>query len=144
MEKHPAEQSKDLIGQALAAVQEDEAAESALGLLASSLANAQSNLFEAAKYAPDHPVSVKDMKKAMEFLARALQLLQDLDFKSKSVEVASGADTLTFTPEHAGAYRAEVRLTPTHLAPYLGPEASAALLQTPVVWIYANPVYVVE
>ena len=50
----------------------------------------------------------------------------------------------TSTPEHAGAYRAEVRLTPTHLAPYLGPEASAALLRTPVVWIYANPVYVVE
>ena len=50
----------------------------------------------------------------------------------------------TSTPEHAGAYRAEVRLTPTHLAPYLGPEASAALLQTPVVWNDANPVYVVE
>jgi len=61
-----------------------------------------------------------------------------------AVEVASGADTLTFTPEHAGAYRAEVRFIPTHLAPYLGPEASAALLQTPVVWVYANPVYVVE
>ena len=38
----------------------------------------------------------------------------------------------------------EVRFIPTHLAPYLGPEASAALLQTPVVWNDANPVYVVE
>ncbi len=90
-EKHPAEESRELIGEALGAVQEEPAAEQALGLLASTLASAQSNLFEAAKYPPDHPVSVKDMRKAMEFLARALQLLQDLDTKSKAVEVASGA-----------------------------------------------------
>lgn len=91
MDTHPAESSKELIGKALAAVQEDPAAGSALGLLASTLASAQSNLFEAAKYAPDHRVSIKDMKKAMEFLARALQLLQDIDSGSKAVEIASGA-----------------------------------------------------
>lgn len=89
--KHPAEESREIIGDALAAVQEDPAAEATMGLLASTLASAQSNLFEAAKYSPDHPVAVKDMRKAMEFLARALQLLQDVENKSKSVEAAAGA-----------------------------------------------------
>ncbi len=90
-EKHPAETSRELIGEALAAVQEDPAAGSALSMLATTLASAQSNLFEASKYAPDHRVAVKDMKKAMEFLARALQLLQDIDSDSKAIEVAQGA-----------------------------------------------------
>ncbi len=89
--QHPAEESRDLIGEALAAVQDDSAAEASLKLLASTLASAQTNLFEAAKYAPHHPVALKDMRKAMEFLARALQLLQDIDSKSKAIEVASGA-----------------------------------------------------
>ena len=89
--KHPAEESRELIGDALGAVQEDPVAEASIKLLASTLASAQSNLFEAAKYAPDHPVAIKDMRKAMEFLARALQLLQDIDSDSKAIEVAQGA-----------------------------------------------------
>jgi uncharacterized protein (TIGR02266 family) len=90
-QRHPAEEARDLIGAALGAVQEDPAAESALGLLASTLAGAQSNLFDATKFAPNHPIAVEDMRKAMEFLARALQLLQDIEGNSKAVQVAASS-----------------------------------------------------
>lgn len=90
-QQHPAEEARDRIGEALAAVQDDPAAESALGLLASTLAGAQSNLFDATKFAPNHPIAVEDMRKAMEFLARALQLLQDIDTNSKAVQVAASS-----------------------------------------------------
>jgi len=82
---------RDLIGKALEAVQNDPAAERALGQLASTLAGAQSNLFDATQYAPDHPVAIDNMRKAMEFLARSLQLLQDLEADSKPVQVAASA-----------------------------------------------------
>jgi hypothetical protein len=57
-------------------------------------------------------------------------------------EVASGDATLDYMPDEAGAYRIEVRITPHHLEPYLGDYADQA--STPRVWIYANPLYVVE
>lgn len=90
-QRHPAEEARDLIGKALGAVQDDPAAESALGLLASTLAGAQSNLFDATKYSPTHRVAVESMRKAMEFLARALQLLQDIEGDSKAVQVAASS-----------------------------------------------------
>jgi Tfp pilus assembly protein PilZ len=89
--KHPAEESRELIGEALAAVQDDPLTQTSLSLLVSTLASAQSNLFEAAKYSADHPIAVKDMRKAMEFLARALQLLQDIGTRSKAVDLAADA-----------------------------------------------------
>jgi Tfp pilus assembly protein PilZ len=89
--KHPAEEARDLIGKALAAVQDDPAAESSLGLLASTLAGAQSNLFDATKFNPSHPLAIEDMRKAMEYLARSLQLLQDIKASSAAVGVASSS-----------------------------------------------------
>lgn len=56
------------------------------------------------------------------------------------VEVASGADTLSFTASEAGAYRAEVRIVPRHLADALASYRSLA--EQSFVWIYANPIYV--
>lgn len=89
--KHPAEEARDLIGKALAAVQDEPAAEKALGLLASTLAGAQSNLFDATKFNPSHPLAIEDMRKAMEYLARSLQLLQDIKANSPAVGVASSS-----------------------------------------------------
>lgn len=40
----------------------------------------------------------------------------------------------------AGVYRAEVRMVPEHLRPWLGPDPERYLLDYP--WIYANPIYV--
>jgi uncharacterized protein (TIGR02266 family) len=89
--KHPAEEARDLIGKALAAVQDDPAAGQSLGLLASTLAGAQSNLFDATKFNPSHPLAIEDMRKAMEYLARSLQLLQDIKSGSTAVGVAQSS-----------------------------------------------------
>jgi hypothetical protein len=54
---------------------------------------------------------------------------------------AEGAGlTLTHTPTEPGAYRAEVRIIPRHLAPYVG--EFSELLEEDFVWIYSNPIYV--
>jgi len=47
------------------------------------------------------------------------------------IEVAAAA---------AGAYRAEVRITPRHLRPYLGDDPDAWIVERP--WLWSNPVYV--
>ncbi len=55
------------------------------------------------------------------------------------VEVASGGEDLRETVT-AGSYRAEIRMTPEHLRPWLGPEADRYVMDYP--WIYSNPIYV--
>ena len=56
-------------------------------------------------------------------------------------EVASGlGPQLRFSPSLPGAYRVEVRITPRHLAGYLG--AYEDLATQPRPWVYANPFYV--
>jgi uncharacterized protein (TIGR02266 family) len=87
--EHPAEQAKALIGQALAAIQDDRAAEGQLAVLASTLASAQRNLFAAGNNPPSSLESVQEMRAAMELLARALQILQDLKSTSSAVGVAA-------------------------------------------------------
>ncbi len=49
---------------------------------------------------------------------------------------------LEHTPDQPGAYRAEVRMTPRHLAGYVGEYSD--LLTGDFVWIYSNPIYIVE
>jgi hypothetical protein len=56
------------------------------------------------------------------------------------LEVATTTEpTMAFHPTEPGAYRAEIRITPTHLTPYL-PRLERVLVETP--WIYANPIRV--
>jgi hypothetical protein len=58
-----------------------------------------------------------------------------------STEVASQhGGSLRLAAAQPGAYRAEVRVTPQHLQPYMGTARSALLHEQ--VWIYANPIYV--
>ncbi len=56
------------------------------------------------------------------------------------VEVARSPGAIAFPVTSAGAYRAEVLMTPTHLAPWLGKDPSKYLREVP--WIYASPIYV--
>jgi len=56
-------------------------------------------------------------------------------------EAVTGTDDVSFAPTEPGAYRAEVRMTPRHLAPYLGDYEELASQE--VVWIYSNAIYVV-
>lgn len=57
-------------------------------------------------------------------------------------EVARGTEaSLRYTPDRPGAYRAEVRMVPRHLAALLGDTAPAALARD-FVWIYSSALYV--
>jgi len=56
--------------------------------------------------------------------------------------VAEGDADLTVSVSEPGAYRAEVRMVPTHLEPYLS--SYADLAQKEFVWIYSNAIYVVD
>lgn len=55
------------------------------------------------------------------------------------LEVASATEDLDITVD-AGAYRAEIRILPEHLRPWLGPEADTYIKE--FIWIYSNPIYV--
>lgn len=55
-------------------------------------------------------------------------------------EVAAGDADLSYVVAAPGAYRAEVRITPEHLRPWLGLRADRYVVERP--WIYANPIYV--
>ena len=57
-----------------------------------------------------------------------------------AIEVASAASgDLEYTVSEPGVYRAEVRITPHHAAPYLGNLAER--LVRPLPWVYSNPIY---
>jgi hypothetical protein len=56
-------------------------------------------------------------------------------------EVATSAGDLRFTPTVAGAYRAEVRMVPSHLASFLG-DYQTSVLDRDFVWIYSNAIYI--
>jgi hypothetical protein len=60
-----------------------------------------------------------------------------------TTEVAhgDGLAPVVVTADQPGVYRAEVRITPHHLAPYLG-TSMANLAELEKVWIYTNPIYV--
>lgn len=55
-------------------------------------------------------------------------------------EVAANAGDTDFVPAEPGAYRAEVRIVPHHLAPYLS--SYAELAGHEFVWVYSNAIYV--
>ena len=59
-----------------------------------------------------------------------------------SEEIASGDGEVTAPADQPGAYRAEVRITPHHLGPYLG-TLGTEYAEVERVWIYSNPIYVV-
>ncbi len=52
---------------------------------------------------------------------------------------ASDTGDVSYTPTAAGAYRAEVRITPRHVQPYL-PGLERLMREVP--WVYSSPIYV--
>jgi hypothetical protein len=52
-----------------------------------------------------------------------------------------GASTLIVQIQEPGAYRAEVRILPLHLRPYL-PGLTSLIREQP--WIYSNPIYLLK
>lgn len=72
----------------------------------------------------------------------SLRLLRAIDTGWEEVAVADEGD-LEVMPTKPGAHRAEVRMRPRHLEPYLG-NTAAALSDAEKVWIYSNPIYVTD
>lgn len=68
-----------------------------------------------------------------------LHVLRAIDGGFEDV-AADGGEELRYAPDGPGAYRVEVRIAPLHLVDHLGSYADDA--DTPRVWIYANPFYV--
>jgi hypothetical protein len=71
----------------------------------------------------------------------SMRLLRAAD--GGAIEVASGSDeVLEHVVTEPGAYRVEVRMVPEHARPYVARFADDLVRE--VVWVYSNPIYVVE
>lgn len=66
--------------------------------------------------------------------------LRVLRVTAAGTEVVGEGEHVTITDAPAGAYRAEVRITPRHLRAYLGSEPDPYIVARP--WILSNAVYV--
>lgn len=86
---HPTEQARAHIMAALEACQEDPALADILKDLTHLLARAQRRLFPAGQLPVESPGCIEMMRRAMETLAQALQLLQDIEEESKAIGVAA-------------------------------------------------------
>jgi uncharacterized protein (TIGR02266 family) len=86
---HPAETAREHIMDGLEACQSDPALADSLEALTQSLAKAQSKLFPASQLSPDDPAAMDMIRRAMEYLAQALKLLQDVSDRGEAVERAS-------------------------------------------------------
>ena len=75
----------------LEACQADSSLAVTLEALAKSLAQAQAKLFPASKLEPDSPAAIDMMRRAMEYLAQALKVLQDIEGGGDAVGAAASA-----------------------------------------------------
>ena len=87
--KHPAEQARGYIMAALESCQAEPALEHLLRDLTHLLAKTQRRLFPAGQLPVESPGCVDMMRRAMETLAQALQILQDIRLESGATVVAS-------------------------------------------------------
>jgi hypothetical protein len=82
---------------------------------------------------------VKDLDPAVDAPVVRVRLLKAREGGWDQVAVADQGD-LAFTVTEPGAYRAEVRLTPKHLRPFIGRRADFIKAERP--WVYSNALYV--
>jgi len=75
----------------LEACQADSSVAGTLEALAKNLAQAQGKLFPASKLEPDSPAAVDMMRRAMEYLAQALKVLQDVEGGGDAVATAAAS-----------------------------------------------------
>lgn len=84
--------------------------------------------------------SVKELSKAVEPPLLTLRILRAKEGGWDEVARGDGAD-LHYKPTEPGAYRAEVRMTPRHLAGWLSSYVELAK-SGDFVWIYSNAIYI--
>jgi uncharacterized protein (TIGR02266 family) len=114
---HPAEEARSHIMAGLEACQADPSLADALEKLAQNLAKAQGKLFPAAKLPPNAPGSVDMMRKAMDFLAQALKVLQNIDSQSPYIGVAAGSIAKALQTLHPVVQAAKEEAAMTSVAP---------------------------
>ncbi len=88
---HPAKIARDHIMAGLEACQADSSLSSSLESLAQSLAQAQGKLFPASKMPEDSPAAIDMMRRAMEYLAQGLKVLQEVDSEGDAVATAAAS-----------------------------------------------------
>jgi len=86
---HPASKARSFIMSALEEVQKDSELLKNLENLTATLAKAQGKLFQAEKKDESSDEAISLMKKAREYLAQALGLIQDLNMESSSKDVVT-------------------------------------------------------
>ncbi len=104
---HPAEEARAHIMSALEACQNDPALEETLGKLVVHLAAAQKKLFPAASLPADSAACIDMLRKAMDSLAQALKILQDLDTDTPAVGIAAGAIARSLKSLHPAVQQAK-------------------------------------
>ena len=114
---HPAEEARTHIMAALEACQADPALADSLEKLTENLAKAQGKLFPAAKLPANTPGSIDMMRKAMDYLAQALKVLQDLSGKSDAVGIAAAAIARALKMLHPTVQSAKEAATRASSAP---------------------------
>jgi uncharacterized protein (TIGR02266 family) len=97
---HPADTARKHIAEGLEACQADPELAETLETLARNLAQAQGKLFPAAKVPPDSPAAVDLMRRAMEYLAQGLKVLQDIHGGGELVDKASQSIALAIKALH--------------------------------------------
>ncbi len=97
---HPAEIAREHIAAALETCQSEPDSVGSLESLIKYLAQAQGKLFPAIKLDPDSPAGVDLMRRAMEFLAQALKVLQELVSDNNIVESATSSIALALKTLH--------------------------------------------
>jgi uncharacterized protein (TIGR02266 family) len=75
----------------LEACQSDPSLQGSLEALAKNLAQAQGKLFPASKLEPDAPAAIDMMRRAMDYLAQSLKVLQEIDDGGEAVGKAAGS-----------------------------------------------------
>jgi uncharacterized protein (TIGR02266 family) len=97
---HPAKQAREHISAGLEACQSDPVLAASLELLAKNLAQAQGKLFPASKLDPASPAAVDLMRRAMEYLAQGLKVLQDVPQGGGAVDAAAKSIALALKTLH--------------------------------------------
>jgi len=101
----------------LEACQSDPSLADALDSLAQNLAKAQGKLFPAAKLPPNSPGSIDMMRRAMDHLAQALKVLQDLNVESPAIGVAAASIARSLKTLHPVVQEAKERAAKLSMPP---------------------------
>ena len=128
---HPAETAREHISAGLEACQSDPALTEAMDMLAKNLAQAQGKLFPAARLDPGSPAAVDLMRRAMEYLAQGLKVLQEIGGSGEVQERATTSIALALKTLHPVVQQAKEVAKKRSITPPpepASPSDSAAIL----------------